>query len=165
MKDRVILLAFGKGGHQEQMQRLIGKLEGKLPTNIQCILITDSSKSLDTKIKQVSCYLYSEARDKHSLIKTFLTLPYLLVKQTIDIFRIQAKYNVVGIITTGPGVTILPTILLKLLGKKVIAFESWSRFERASLTGKLLNQFSNVFFIQNESLKKIYKNCIYKGKL
>jgi len=165
LKEKIICLAFGKGGHQEQMQRLIIMLAPMLPENITFVIITDSTKRLIVSNTVVAEYKYSEARDKYSLTKSLIKLPYLLFRQLYDMLKISINYDILGIITTGPGVAIVPACYCKALGKKVIAFESWSRFEHASLTGKILHKFSDIFFIQNKSLKEVYKECVYKGKL
>ncbi len=50
-------------------------------------------------------------------------------------------------------------------GYKVVVFESWCRFEHKSITGKVLYRFSDLFFIQNRELQKLYKKAIYRGRL
>ncbi|REL30209.1 PssD/Cps14F family polysaccharide biosynthesis glycosyltransferase [Thalassotalea euphylliae] len=167
MKKRVVILSYGKGGHQEQMNRLLEKLENSVPKDTYFVVISDSTKELSVKRERdiVESFIYDEARDKHSVIKTIFTLPKLFMSQLFDFTRLRSRYEVTGIITTGPGVSILPALLCKMTGVKVIAFESWSRFHTQSYTGKLLYKIADIFFIQNKSLIKHYPNAVYKGRL
>ena len=165
VKKKAVILSYGKGGHQEQMQRLVVTLQSELPKDTDIIVMTDSKTVITTEKKILASFHYSEARDKHSTTKTLLGLPKLIVTQFLDSISLNRQFEIVGIISTGPGVSIIPSMLCKLFGKKVIAFESWSRFYHSSLTGKVLYKVSDLFFIQNKTLQTIYPKAIYRGRL
>lgn len=167
LKQKIILLSYGKGGHQEQMRRLLEQLDAELSNDVSFFVLTDSSKPIKAtgSKKIIEQHVYEEARDKHSTLKTLITLPKLFLTQIRDFFSIKKRYDVQGIITTGPGVSLLPAFLCRAFGIKVIAFESWSRFHTQSYTGKLLYKIADLFFIQNESLRKFYPKAIYRGRL
>jgi beta-1,4-N-acetylglucosaminyltransferase len=165
MKRKVICLCYGKGGHQEQMQRLIALIEGELPEEVEFVIFSDSEKSVMSELSIIKHYHFNEARDKHSNLKTLIDLPVLFIRQLVECLRVNKTYDVVGVISTGPGVCILPSFIFKLLGKNIVAFESWSRFKNKSLTGIMLNLVSDLFFIQNKSLKKVYRKYLYRGRL
>ena len=68
-------------------------------------------------------------------------------------------------VSTGPGIAILPAILTRSFGGKVVHIETWSRFYSKSMTGKVMYFLANKFYVQNQSLLKLYKQAIYSGKL
>ena len=53
----------------------------------------------------------------------------------------------------------------KLLGKKIIFIESWSRIYKKSSSGKFAYLFANLFFVQWPEMKKQYPKAIYAGRL
>jgi len=164
-ESKVLFISYGQGGHQEEMRRLLNKIEPLVTESTQLIILTDSDKPLKTSLTIKKKIIYQEVRDKHSLFKTMINLPKTIIKQVVDTINILINQPVDGIVITGPGVSIIPAIVCKFCGKKVVVFESWCRFEHKSLTGKLLYRFSDLFFVQNKSMKALYKNSIYKGRL
>ena len=162
---KTLLISYGQGGHQEEMRRVLNKIEEIAPAGTQLIVLTDSSKPIKSSLKVKAEFIYREVRDKHSLLTTLANLPITMIKQIIDTINIIRKESIKGIIVTGPGVSIVPALVCKLLGKKVVVFESWCRFEHKSITGKVLYRFSDLFFIQNRELQKLYKKAIYRGRL
>jgi UDP-N-acetylglucosamine:LPS N-acetylglucosamine transferase len=57
------------------------------------------------------------------------------------------------------------SVLGKLLGKKVIFVEDYSRVSKASTSGKIIYRFSDLFFVQWPELKAVYPKGIYAGRL
>ena len=75
------------------------------------------------------------------------------------------KYSVAGSVTTGPGLGIVPSLIFRLFGKRVVAFETWSKFYEPSIAGRILYRFAGLFFIQNESLKEKYPKALFRGRV
>jgi UDP-N-acetylglucosamine:LPS N-acetylglucosamine transferase len=94
-----------------------------------------------------------------------LQLPISIILETYFFIKILCKYNIKFIISTGPGIALVPIVLGKFLGKKTIFIESWSRFKSASLTGRAAYYLSSEFFIQNKSLQSVYPKATYSGLL
>jgi hypothetical protein len=69
------------------------------------------------------------------------------------------------IVSTGPGIAIIPAIIFRLFKKLVIHVETWSRFYSKSLTGMIMYPVSDIFIIQNIELQCFYKRAIYAGRL
>ncbi len=69
------------------------------------------------------------------------------------------------IITAGSDVPVPFCYLGKLLGKKIIFIESWSRVRIPSKSGKLIYPIADLFFVQWENLKSEYPRAIYAGRL
>jgi len=69
------------------------------------------------------------------------------------------------IIACGPGFAAHICILGKILGKKIIFLESWSRVYSKSLAGKFVYPFSDLFFVQWPQQLKNYPKAVYVGRL
>jgi len=163
MKKKVVLLIYGEGGHKAQMQRLY-KLIIKSSKHIEYDFIGISEKT--TAIKGLyDNYNISPIRDKYDTYKSFLMILKNLYSYIKCIIIINKKYNVIGIISTGPGMTIPISIFYKIINKKIVHIETWSRFKTKSITGKVMYHVADKFYIQNISLKKLYPKSIYGGLL
>lgn len=110
-------------------------------------------------------YCVNPLREKYGIIKTLVKFPVSIFLTIFYCGKILKKYNVRLIISTGPGIAIMPFILGKILGKKTIYIETWSRFSSTSLTGRCVYGLSDEFFIQNTSLQNVYPKAEYSGLL
>ncbi len=75
------------------------------------------------------------------------------------------KENPDVIVTPGSDVPVPFCYIAKLLGKKVVYIESWSRVRKPSLSGKMVYPIADLFFIQWEDLKIRYPKAVYAGRL
>lgn len=153
-----LLVVYGEGGHSTQMNRLIKHLE--LQKNSIATLVDKEGIS-----KSHTCleYVVPEARSKYHFnplapLTSMLSTAVILVKMLL-------KYKFTGLISTGPGICVLPAIIFRLLGKKVVYIETWCRFESKSLTGRVMYRIANTFYVQNEELLSLYPNAKYSGRL
>ena len=92
--------------------------------------------------------------------KNFLLHFARLLKMASHILA-QEKPQVV--ITTGALIAFPFCLLQKLRGGKVVYIESFARVKDASLTGKLIYPFADLFLIQWESLAEVYPKAKYVG--
>ena len=160
-RPEVILLVYGKGGHTAQMSRFLENQPGLFSEN-QYITLTNATKNHPGVIGK---YYSVEARDKHSFLKNiFLFFAYIFFS-SFQMFRIISKYKVVGMISTGPGMAIIPGLFCKLKRTKIVYFESWSRFSKPAIAGRIMYYIANLFFIQHKSIQKHYPKAIYSGRL
>ncbi len=160
-RPEVILLVYGKGGHTAQMTRFLSN-QLQYSNEQEYISITNSNKAL-TGV--VDSYYSVEARDKHSILKNiFLLFAYILLC-SFQMIRVICKYKVVGMISTGPGMAVIPGIICKLKGTKVVYFESWSRFSKPAIAGRVMYYIAHLFFIQHKSIQRHYPKAIYAGRL
>lgn len=162
MRPRAILLIYGEGGHRAQMKRLYGHLKpGLARRRLEVVGICENGDALDgfPSLSQ------GGVRDKHSRLKSLVTLPLSLLRSAALVGRLVTRYRIVGVISTGPGIAVVPSVLLKLLGARIVFLESWSRFETTSMTGKVMYRLADRFYIQNRSLEKHYPNARYGGLL
>lgn len=162
-KEKVILFINGTGGHKAQMIRLLRKMDiENQASSIKLIGLCEKGAGLD---EYDEYYEVNPMRDKHSHLKTFITAPVLILKTSYLILKLLKDYNIEVLISTGPGIVTLPSIIFKVLNKKIIFIETWSRYETQSFTGKVMSKLADEFYVQNKSLLKIYSNAIYSGRL
>nr|BCB97489.1 hypothetical protein [Shewanella vesiculosa] len=160
MSDKVVLVIYGRGGHQEQMRRLLNQLKKASP-EMKFVSIADVPDVLGA-IQHLEC---PEPRDKFSRWGSPLKVPYSALITLIQCIRLSFKHEISGIVSTGPGMAVLPSILFRLLSKQVIYIESWSRFYSGSLTGRFMYFIANVFYVQNKSMLAIFPKAKYSGRL
>lgn len=94
----------------------------------------------------------------------FRSLPRKIIL-TLQALLILLKERPDVIITAGSDVPVPFCYIGKLMRKKIIFVESWSRVKRPSKSGKLIYPISDLFFVQWEDLKKEYPKSIYAGRL
>jgi UDP-N-acetylglucosamine:LPS N-acetylglucosamine transferase len=160
-RPKVILLVYGKGGHSAQMARFLkNQPEGGISKNYVALTNDDTSITHYT-----SKYFCIEARDKYTFFKNFfISLAYFFIS-LIQTIRILSKFNVQGFISTGPGMAVVPAIICRLFGIKVVYFESWSRFYTPAIAGQMMYRIAHLFFIQHKSIQRHYPKAVYTGRL
>jgi UDP-N-acetylglucosamine:LPS N-acetylglucosamine transferase len=164
MKEKAILFIYGEGGHRSEMQRLFNYISKELVVekDVKYISIYENGDILDSINYG---YEMPIIRDKFSKFKTFiniLTKPYKIISNLIDI---KNKYDVKVILSTGPGISILPVIFFKFFKVKVIHLETDCKFTTKSLSGNILHSIVDKFYVPNKDLLKLYKNSEYSGQL
>lgn len=154
-----ILLVYGEGGHEAQMDRLVRGLNGVCSKRF--VALTDSKKRHDW------CEVYfrvGEVRSKYRKGVSEILLNSLKIFWTL--FKIRRKRAISVLISTGPGVSVAAALFFKLFGQvQIVHIETWSRFYSRSYTGRLMYKFADVFYIQNRELSYLYPKAIYSGRL
>jgi len=152
------LAILGKGGHTTQMLRLLEKMPKDYEYSyVVCYEDPISEKKVDGTMYKVN--MPSKEGDS-KFIKIVRTLRTIF-QATIALI----KDNPHVVITAGPGVGAIFSYMGKLLGKKVIFIESWSRVYSKSDSGKLVYPIADLFFVQWKEMEKVYPNAIYAGRL
>ncbi|MGL4749436.1 MAG: PssD/Cps14F family polysaccharide biosynthesis glycosyltransferase [Shewanella sp.] len=163
MNHRYILLINGTGGHRYEMQRLLSHIKSKLVAKgISAVHFGECI--VDDLI--VDSYPVSDIRHKSSKAKTIFMALSSFTHCLINSFKIGRAYNISTVLSTGPGLCILPSILMKyFFGSKVIYIETGCMFYHRTLTGMFMKRIADVFVVQNEELLKVYPNSIFLGRL
>ena len=99
------------------------------------------------------------------IIVQHINLFILYLKSVKYFFYLIFKYKNLTFISLGPGFTIIFCILSKIFSLKFIHIESCCRFYSKSFTGKYCSNFTDLFFVQNRSCLKLYRNAIYLGNV
>lgn len=157
-KSGNILFVFGEGGHSEQMLRLCNHLTYDKGSAISLV----DKKNISKKISSHE-YTVPKIRNKYS-VGIFNTIINLL-NNIFVCLEILCKHKISVVISTGPGICILPSFIFKMLGKKIIYLETWCRFESKSNTGRFMYHIASDFYIQNIELANLYPNATYCGRL
>lgn len=159
-KGSQVIICFGKGGHQAQAIRLVEKLKNR-GDKLTFSALTDS-EDIDINAFE-KCYLAKEIRDKYNTKLTDM-INSAISNVKVSWYLVRKK-DITGMISCGPGIVIIPAIIFRLFGKKVIHIETWSRFTTKSIAGALMYYLSTDFYIQNESLSDVYSGAKYCGRL
>lgn len=95
------------------------------------------------------------------------SLRFLLrfVQSFFTIGRILSREQPTHIISFGAMCTVPVCIIGKLMGKKVIYVESYTRLRELSLSGKLIYPFADLFVVQWKELARKYPKAVYGGAL
>lgn len=158
-QERIVLAVFGEGGHEAQMTRLMSKLSPLLRDDI--VSITDSIKDQEWSKCKVNL---PELRNKE---KRDVIGMFLRIKKCLGILsKINNRYSVSSICSTGPGIAIISSLYFKVFSStQIIYIETWSRFSSKSLTGRIMYLLADKFYIQNKELQSLYPKAIYSGRL
>jgi UDP-N-acetylglucosamine:LPS N-acetylglucosamine transferase len=160
----VILYIHSEGGHKEEMRLLLNHLNStcKKYSAFEKISICENNNTINEQ--QVN-YSTLPIRDKYSMIKTYKNIFTHLYDVLKILLEIRRKYNVVMILSTGAGISILPILFFKFSKAQSIHFESDCRFTTKSLSGRVLYKIVDKFYVPHKSLQKLYKNSHYAGQL
>lgn len=161
-KPKVVLFIYGAGGHRTEMRRLMRSLKGRsCKDEFNYVSLGDGILDDDS----LAHFPAKDVRDKHSRLrsmKLFFTSTMQLLKQVREI---RECYEVCGIVSTGPGVAILPFFVFKQLGVKTMFLETFCRFETKSITGRIMYRIADRFLVQNIELLRLYPKAEYCGRL
>lgn len=162
IRPKVILIIFGRGGHRAQMQNLLNKIIGETNKDeIEFISIAENNNA----IKDIVNFSSIPLRDKFSITKTIAHLLASVFLYPILLIRLITNYEVLGVVSTGPGIAIIPSLFFKFFRKNIVYIETWSRFNTQSQSGKIMYKIADKFYIQNMEQYQFYPNAIYGGLL
>ena len=156
-----LLIVLGMGGHTSQVLRLVDLIGGKY--SFEYILGHDDQ----TSSKKISFpgKVYRMKNPRLMENKSLFKVIFNMFPATIDAFEILRKSKPKAIISAGPALAIPLFWLAKLMGIKTVFIESWVRVHHKSHAGRLVYPVSDLFFVQWESMKKVYPKAVYAGRL
>ena len=159
-----LLIILGEGGHTFHMVKLVEMLGDKYTYDYMILKrdkISEKKIARKGKIFRVS-ELYKTGEPK---LKTL----FKGIKCFVETFTILIKSGHEAIIGGGGGggITLPAFFLGKLMGKKTLFIEDMCKVCSKSTSGKIIEKLNlaNLFFVQWESMKKLYPNAIYVGRL
>ena len=162
-----VLLIYGSGGHAEQMGRLYRSLIDHF-NSVNRDVLPEFVSVCDGEVSHPlteATYMMPVVTDKYSYLHSFWKALKAIVVSPMLVWKIVRRHDVVGVISTGPGVTVPLVYLFKILGRKIWHVETWSRFTSKSLTGRFVYPIADAFWIQHESLQPVYPKGKYRGRL
>jgi len=144
-----ICLISSSGGHYEQLKML-----EPLSKKHDIFWVTEETG-------------YASKADYY-LIQTGLKDKKFPLKMIINIFKTLNIWYIERpdyIITTGSIIVLPMAFLAKILRKKVIYIETFSRVYDGTRVGRLMYKYADLFIIQWESLQEIYPKAVYGGSI
>ena len=149
MRKKICFIA-SSGGHFEQLMML----KPLMDSNRSFIVTEKTNYSVNTNEK----VYYLKQVNRHEL--KFIPLMILNSFKSLKVFM-KEKPDV--IISTG-ALSVIPICVIgKVFRKKIIFIESFAKITSPTLTGRFIYKFADRFYIQWESLRKLYPNAINKG--
>ena len=146
-----VIFAASSGGHYAQLMQLKPVME-----KCDSVIVTEKTDSMK---KEEHMYLLKQTNRREwncfffELYNLFYSI-YILWKEKLDL-----------IVTTGV-LAIIPLCLMgKLFGAKLVYIESFAKIKSGTMTGKLLYHFADKFYVQWETMKKVYPKAEYIGSL
>ncbi len=153
MDDMKICFAASSGGHWEEIMCLRELADEK---EHQIFYVTEQGgQAQDCALEPLYVFPQINRHERHFLIhffRLFIRAWKLLRREKPDV-----------LITTGALLAYPFCVLGKLRGTKIIYIESLARVSSASLTGRLVYPFADMFLVQWESLLKVYPKARYIG--
>jgi len=149
-----ICYAASSGGHLDEILALNG-----LGTDYDSILITEKTK-FKPNAWQNRIYAVPAVNRNNKIICLFK----LCVIACIALF-VFLKERPDIIVSTGALMACPVCLLAKIMGKKFIYIESIARVYSGSATGLWAYKHADLFIIQWESLREIYPDAVYTGRL
>lgn len=146
-----IVFAASSGGHFEQLMMLKPLME-----KYDSFVLTEKTDYSVGK-QEVDVVYLKQINRKEPL---FL---FKLIANTVISFKIYLKEKPDVMITTGVLAIIPFALIMKLFRKKLIYIESFAKVTSKTLSGKLLYNYADQFYVQWEEMLKLYPKAIYKG--
>lgn len=146
-----ICFAASSGGHYEQILML-----KPLMMKYDSFVITELTDYV-TEVDGEKTYYMKQVNRKE---KGFIWKMIFNFFKSIKIF-INEKPDIV--VCTGVLAMIPICLISKIAGKKLIYIESFAKVTSPTETGKLMYHFADQFYVQWESMLKIYPKAIYLG--
>lgn len=146
-----LCFAASSGGHFEQLSML-----RPLMLKYESCVVTEET-DYKAVIKGQKMYYMHQVNRKEK------TMLFWMMVNTVKslILLLREKPDVV--ITTGVLAMIPLCLLAKVFGKKLVYIESFAKVSSPTETGKLMYKFADRFYVQWETMKKLYPNAIYLG--
>ena len=146
-----VCLTASSGGHLEQvmmLKPLIDKYGGFVVTEKTAYSAVD--ESLKT--------YYLKQMNRHEI-----SFPLEMFCNTFKSIRILCKEKPTHVISTGVLATLPICLLAKISGIKVIYIESFAKVNSATMSGKLMYHFADMFIVQWQPMLNIYPKAKYLG--
>jgi len=155
-----LLIVLGGGGHTTEMLRLVDLLGQDYEYHY---LLVKEVEFSEERIKRHG-EIHQVRRPRGMYDNTLAGIVNSLVTLAqITVILLKVRPNTV--IGCGPAVSVLASVIGKLLGARAIYIETGSRVSTLSLSGKIMCNVADLFFVQWPSLKDKYPRAIYAGRL
>jgi len=151
-QGKKLLLVCSSGGHFLQMYSLLDPLW----KNYSRVWVSFKKADTTSMLKDEHAYwgYYPTNRNLPNLLRNAALAWKILRRERPDV-----------VISTGAGIGVPFLLLAGLFKARSIYIESFARKNDLSLTGKLVYNFVDNFFVQSEILDKRYSKAVFKGTI
>lgn len=150
-KKLKVCFAASSGGHYEQLLMLRPLME-----RYDSFILTEKTL-YTTNLKNIRAYYLIQTNRKEIIwILKFLV-------NTVRSISVFYKERPDVIVCTGVLSMIPMCLLCKLFGKRLIYIESFAKVTSGTESGRFLYRFADQFYVQWESMLKIYPKAIFLG--
>lgn len=139
------------GGHLEQLLMLCPLMDRH-----DSFIVTEKTQYRAAFGERKVCFL-------RQINRTEWAFPFWMIVNAFSSLRLMIREKPDAVITTGALAAVPMCFLAKLFGKKLIYIETFAKVWSPTMTGKLMYRFADQFYVQWESMLKIYPKAIWLG--
>lgn len=150
-KEIKVCLVGSSGGHLAHLYML--KPFWKEKEHFWVTFDKEDAKSILDGERMYPCY-YPTNRNVKNLIKNTVVAWKILRKEKPDL-----------IISSGAAVAVPFFYVGKILRSKLVYIEVFDRIDKPTLTGRLVYPITDLFIVQWEEMKKVYRKAINLGSI
>lgn len=151
MDKMKVCLVGSSGGHLAQLHLLMPFLKDK--DRFWVTFDKEDARSLLKDEKMYPCYFPTNRNI------------FNLVRNTFVAFKVLLKERPNLIMSCGAAPAIPFFFLGKIMGKKLIYIEIFDRYDKPTVTGRLLYPIVDKFIVQWEEQKKVYPKAVNLGSI
>lgn len=148
-KSVKICLAASGGGHLNELLKLADSWRGY---DTFCVTTVDVVRERLQKYGNV--YVIGECNREH-LFRVILVL--------VRCIKVILRERPDVVISTGAAAGCIVCFLSKILGAKIVWFDSITNVERISLSGRMVRYIADLFLVQWKEIAEQYSNVEYLG--
>lgn len=149
-KDIKVCFAASSGGHLEQLLTLKPLME-----RYDSFILTEKT-AYEAKLPVRARYVRQVNRHEAAFV------PNMLVNAVVSLrYWIAERPDVV--VCTGVLATVPFCLMAHAMGTKLVYIESFAKTGSPTMTGKLLSKRADRFYVQWESMLKVYPNARFVG--
>lgn len=151
-----VLFISSTGGHLSELFQLKSMFE-----KYEYMIVTEKTKSnlyLKDEYKNKIKYLKYGTKDRQKLL-----YPGRLLFNNFKSLFIYLKFHPDYIITTGTHTAGPMCYIGKIFGSKIIYVETFANINTKTVTGRLIYPISDLFVVQWDSMKDLYKDSVVGG--
>jgi UDP-N-acetylglucosamine:LPS N-acetylglucosamine transferase len=158
-----VVIVLGGGGHTTEILHLV-ELMG--PSYEYHYLLATADNHSASKIRR-SGLVHRVPRPRYRPGKrTQIILdPWLSLRCLLATLPLLWRVRPAALLTAGPSIGVITGLAARLLGVRVIFFETGSRITTLSGTGKAMRFIANDFFVQSPRLLQHVSRARYAGRL
>lgn len=151
-----VLFISSTGGHLSELLQL-----KKMFDSYEYMLVTEKTKSniyLKDLYKDKIKFLKYGTKDRQKIL-----YPFRLLYNCFKSLFIYLKFHPDYVITTGTHTAGPMCCIGKIFGSKIIYVETFANISTKTITGRLVYPISDLFVVQWDSMKELYKDSVVGG--